>query len=159
MRSGVRPRRSGSFCIQCQEGPHHAMPSAFLGALRRASRTGRLSDVVIGSTRQTATRIGWLAAALLLGYIALWVASPFVTSNSSSDLDVFFWPAAQGVIKGHPLLAYSLRGTDVYPNAAGPLGFLILTPLAALSGLLHLPDAPRVHLAVLGPIAAALAGC
>ena len=102
-------------------------------------------------------RSGLLYASVLVPiYIGLWVGGPLVLSRGSSDLDEFFWPAAQLSIHGHLFSAYALRGAEAYPDASGPLGFMILAPFAALSQALRLPDSPGAHLAVVGPLVAIL---
>jgi hypothetical protein len=69
----------------------------------------------------------------IAAYLLLW-AFAGLGPRPSSDLDVFFLPAAR--IAAHsPLLAYSLRvsGYQIpYPNANGPLSLVPLTLLVAL---------------------------
>jgi hypothetical protein len=76
--------------------------------------------------------IGGLAAL----YIAAWTLISFALKTKPSDLDLYFWPAAETVVRGHPLLIYSAHLRDAYPNANGPLGLVPLLPMAALANAL-----------------------
>ncbi len=69
-------------------------------------------------------------------YAAAWVVSSLVLKTTPSDLDLYFWPSAETVAGGHPLLIYSAYGHDVYPNANGPLGLAPLIPVVALANAL-----------------------
>lgn len=73
--------------------------------------------------------IGGLAAL----YIAAWTLASFALKTRPSDLDLYFWPAAETVVRGHPLLIYSAHLRDAYPNANGPFGLVPLLPMAALA--------------------------
>jgi hypothetical protein len=75
------------------------------------------------------------AATLGLGvvYVAVWTLSSLVLKTTPSDLDLYFWPSAETIVSGHPLLIYATHVHDVYPNANGPLGLLPLVPMAALA--------------------------
>lgn len=82
--------------------------------------------------------ITWLigSTSLITIYIAAWALSPLASPNSSSDLDVCFWPSVETAANGHPLLIYS--GEGMYgqcPNANGPLGLLPLLPVALVANL------------------------
>jgi hypothetical protein len=69
-------------------------------------------------------------------YAAAWVVSSLVLKTTPSDLDLYFWPSAETVAGGHPLLIYSAYGHAVYPNANGPLGLAPLIPVVALANAL-----------------------
>ena len=69
-------------------------------------------------------------------YAAAWVVFSLVLKTAPSDLDLYFWPSAETVVHGHPLLIYSAYGHDVYPNANGPLGLVPLIPVVALADAL-----------------------
>ena len=75
-------------------------------------------------------------ATLVVLYAAAWVVSSLVLKTTPSDLDLYFWPSAETVAGGHPLLIYSAYGHDVYPNANGPLGLAPLIPVVALANAL-----------------------
>ncbi len=69
-------------------------------------------------------------------YAAAWVLFSLVLKTTPSDLDLYFWPSAETIVHGHPLLIYSAYGHDVYPNANGPLGLVPLIPVVALANAL-----------------------
>jgi hypothetical protein len=69
-------------------------------------------------------------------YAAAWVVTSLVLKTTPSDLDLYFWPSAETVVRGHALLIYSAYGHDVYPNANGPLGLVPLIPVVALANAL-----------------------
>ncbi len=75
-------------------------------------------------------------AALVVLYVAAWAVTSLVLSTRPSDLDLFFWPSAETVAHGHPLLIYSAYRYDVSPNANGPLGLVPLIPVVALANAL-----------------------
>lgn len=75
-------------------------------------------------------------AGLAALYIAAWTLVSFALKTRPSDLDLYFWPAAETVVRGHPLLIYSAHLHDAYPNANGPLGLVPLLPMAALANAL-----------------------
>jgi uncharacterized membrane protein len=77
-----------------------------------------------------------ITAALVVLYILAWALSPLLVKTTPSDLDIFFWPSAETVVGGHPLLIYSAHIQDSYPNANGPLGLVLLVPVAALANAL-----------------------
>jgi hypothetical protein len=85
-----------------------------------------------------ASRIG--TAGLVVLYVAAWALSPLVVKTTPSDLDIYFWPSAETVVNGHPLLIYSAHIRDIYPNANGPLGVVLLVPVAALANSLGWAD-------------------
>jgi hypothetical protein len=66
-------------------------------------------------------------------FVAASTLSPLVLKTTPSDLDLYFWPSAETVVHGHPLLIYSAHLHDAYPNANGPLGLVPLIPIAALA--------------------------
>jgi len=66
-------------------------------------------------------------------YVGAWTVGSLALKTNPSDLDLYFWPSAEKVIGGHPLLIYSAHVRDIYPNANGPLGLLLLLPIAALA--------------------------
>jgi hypothetical protein len=66
-------------------------------------------------------------------YVAAWILSSLALKTRPSDLDLYFWPSAESVVGGHPLLIYSAHVQDAYPNANGPLGLLPLLPIAAVA--------------------------
>jgi hypothetical protein len=75
-------------------------------------------------------------AGLGVAYVAAWTLSSLVLKTTPSDLDLYFWPSAETIVSGHPLLIYAAHAHDVYPNANGPLGLLPLVPMAALANAL-----------------------
>lgn len=111
-------------------------------------------SVVDHSPRVPPALAFWVA--LGAAYVAGWSAAPLLGQPSPSDLDTFFWPAADRVLHGHLLTAYALHGGDAYPNANGPLGFLPLVPLVALAEWLRLPDTPSVHASLTNALGALL---
>lgn len=78
--------------------------------------------------------------AAVAAYVAAWALSPLVTNSTLSDLDIFFWPAAQSAVHGHPFQVYSLPSLGSYPNANGPLSLMPLIPAAALADALGAPN-------------------
>lgn len=89
-------------------------------------------------------------ARLLLGllavlYIGAWMASPVVTNSTLSDLDRFFWPAAEAMLHGSALHVYSLPGLAFYPVANGPLGLIALLPAAAVANALGIARDVHAH--------------
>ncbi|MFZ2032385.1 MAG: hypothetical protein WAW53_01375 [Candidatus Dormiibacterota bacterium] len=69
-------------------------------------------------------------------YVAASVVAPLILKTTPSDLDLYFWPSAQTVVSGHPLLIYTAHLHDVYTNDNGPLGLVPLIPVAALANAL-----------------------
>jgi hypothetical protein len=92
--------------------------------------SGRIHHVATPRGRRAAT------ATLLVLYAAAWVFTSLVLKTTPTDLDLYFWPSAETVVGGHPLLIYSAYGHDVYPNANGPLGLAPLIPVVALANAL-----------------------
>ena len=90
-------------------------------------------------------------------YVAGWALSPLVTGSSLSDLDIYFWQSAQLGAHGHPFTMYSAHMLDAYPNANGPLGILVLTPLAATANALGWSNDVRVHAGMAGALGGLLA--
>jgi hypothetical protein len=82
--------------------------------------------------------------ALAAAYIFLWGVVGLIPLNAT-DLDAFFLPSARIGLQGHPLLDYSLRYAEVYPNANGPLSLLPLTAVAALAQHLGWLDNPPLR--------------
>ncbi len=66
-------------------------------------------------------------------YVAAWAVSSLALKTNPSDLDLYFWPSAETVVHGHPLLIYAAYAHVAYPNANGPLGLVPLVPIAALA--------------------------
>ena len=87
-----------------------------------------------------AQNVGVTSRAVTAGLGAVYVAAsavaPLILKSTPSDLDLYFWPSAETVISGHPLLIYAAHAHDVYPNANGPLGLVPLIPIAALANAL-----------------------
>lgn len=77
-----------------------------------------------------------VTAELGVVYVAASVVAPLILKTTPSDLDLYFWPSAETVVSGHPLLIYAAHLHDVYPNANGPLGLVPLIPVAALANAL-----------------------
>ena len=73
-----------------------------------------------------------IVIALLAGYVAAWAASS-VLLTGRSDLDIFFWPAAETAANGHPILVYSTNTHGAGPFANGPVGLLPIIPVAWLA--------------------------
>jgi hypothetical protein len=74
-----------------------------------------------------------MTAGLGAVYVAASAVAPLILKTTPSDLDLYFWPSAETVVSGHPLLIYAANAHDVYPNANGPLGLVPLIPIAALA--------------------------
>jgi hypothetical protein len=94
------------------------------------------------------TAIAGLAAL----YIAAWTLGSLVLKTTPSDLDVYFWPSAETVVAGHPLLIYSTHLQDTYPNANGPLGLVPLLPVVALANALGWESSLSARAALTGAI-------
>ncbi|MFN2581318.1 MAG: hypothetical protein ABR498_01075 [Candidatus Dormibacteria bacterium] len=98
-----------------------------------------------------------LLVVLAVGYVCAWVVTPLTMPYLPTDNDHFFWPAAQVGAAGHPLLLYTVHGQEAYPVANGPLGLLLLAPLAAISNALQLPDTANVHASLVSLLGAGFA--
>lgn len=72
------------------------------------------------------TRRDCVLAATLAVYLGAWAGSAYLPLPRT-DLEIFFWPAADMGAAGQPLLAYAPRGQAIYPDANGPLSLLPLT--------------------------------
>jgi hypothetical protein len=81
-------------------------------------------------------------------YIAAWAITSLVLKTNPSDLDLYFWPSAETVVGGHPLLIYAAHAHDAYPNANGPLGLLPLLPIAALANAVGWADSLGARAAI-----------
>ncbi len=90
-------------------------------------------------------------------YIVAWALGGLALKTAPSDLDIFFWPSAQTVVAGHPLLIYASRGHELYPNANGPLGLVPLVPVAALANVLGWAADLRTRAALTDTMVAAFA--
>jgi len=77
------------------------------------------SDDSIASVSKRAVIVGLAAL-----YVAAWTLGSLALKTRPSDLDLYFWPSAETVIGGHPLVVYSAYLRDAYPNANGPLGLV-----------------------------------
>ncbi|MFI5285898.1 MAG: hypothetical protein ACHQ4F_06215 [Candidatus Dormibacteria bacterium] len=77
-----------------------------------------------------------MTAGVGVAFVAASIVSPLVLKTTPSDLDLYFWPSAETIVNGHPLLIYSAHLRDVYPNANGPLGLVPLIPVVALADAL-----------------------
>ena len=89
------------------------------------------SDDSIASVSKRAVIVGLAAL-----YVAAWTLGSLALKTRPSDLDLYFWPSAETVIGGHPLVVYSAYLRDAYPNANGPLGMVTLLPVAAVANAL-----------------------
>jgi len=92
--------------------------------------SARIHHVANPAGRRAAT------ATLVVLYIAAWVVASLVFTIRPTDLDLYFWPSAETIARGHPLLIYSAYGHDVSPNANGPLGLVPLIPMVVLANAL-----------------------
>lgn len=72
------------------------------------------------------TRRDLVLAATLAIYLGAWAGSAYLPLPRT-DLEIFFWPAADMGAAGQPLLAYAPGGQALYPDANGPLSLLPLT--------------------------------
>ncbi len=70
-------------------------------------------------------------------YVAMFAGASLALKTTPSDLDYFFWRAAETVASGHPLIVYSTPLTIVSANDNGPLGLVPLVPVAAVANALH----------------------
>jgi hypothetical protein len=77
-----------------------------------------------------------MTAGVGVAFVAASIVSPLVLKTTPSDLDLYFWPSAETIVNGHPLLIYSAHLHDMYPNANGPLGLVPLIPVVALANAL-----------------------
>jgi hypothetical protein len=73
----------------------------------------------------TSARRGGVYAGLLLIYLAAWAGSAYLPLPRT-DLETFFWPAADMGAAGQPLMVYAPGGQALYPDANGPLSLLPL---------------------------------
>ena len=74
-----------------------------------------------------------------MAFLVAWSATTALL-HGSSDLDLFFWSAAQTAAHGHPLLIYSTHTPGIDPFANGPLGLVPLTGIAWLANVGHWAD-------------------
>ena len=74
-----------------------------------------------------------LTAGLGALYVAASAIAPLILKTAPSDLDLYFWPSAETVVAGHPLLIYAAGLHHLYANDNGPLGLAPLVPMAALA--------------------------
>jgi branched-subunit amino acid transport protein AzlD len=77
-----------------------------------------------------------LTAGLGVLYVAASTVAPLVLKTTPSDLDLYFWPAAETAVAGHPLLIYAAHLHGPFRDDNGPLGLLPLVPMAALANAL-----------------------
>ena len=91
-------------------------------------------------------------ACFLALYIAAWAISSLVLKTHPSDLDLYFWPSAETVVGGHPLLIYAAHARDAYPNANGPLGLVPLVPIAALANAVGWAGSLGARAAITGAV-------
>jgi len=102
-------------------------------------------------------RRGHVVVAGLVGaYVTGWALSPLVMRGTRTDLDFFFWPAAQIAAHGHPLSVYSFQTAGNYPDANGPVGLLPLMPLAAIANAFGWTDS-RIAAAMVAVVASIFA--
>ena len=88
--------------------------------------------------------------AWVIPYIVLWVLVGLLPITQT-DLDIFFWPAAQVAVKGAPVMAYSAQGKNPNPDANGPTSLIPLTAVGLVAdrlGWLSSPDERRRALAL-----------
>jgi len=86
-------------------------------------------------------------------YVAAWTLSSLALKTNPSDLDLYFWPSAETVLRGHPLLIYSAHVRDIYPNANGPFGLVVLLPVAAVANGVGWADNLGARAALSGAVA------
>lgn len=111
-----------------------------------AERLGRLKPNV-----QTPRLL--LCASLAILFATVWAASS-LPLHGRSDLDLFFWPAAQTVVAGHPLSIYAGNHQGAGPYANGPLGLLPILPAAAIARLVGAAETIAVRTALVEAVAA-----
>jgi branched-subunit amino acid transport protein AzlD len=75
-------------------------------------------------------------AGLGVAYVAASTVTPLVLKTTPSDLDLYFWPSAETIVSGHPLLIYSTNPHAIFFNDNGPVGLIPLVPIAALANAL-----------------------
>jgi hypothetical protein len=80
-----------------------------------------------------------MVPALAIAYVAAWCLSPLVL-HLTSDLDAFFWPAAETAVHGQPLHIYSTNMLGQGLDDNGPLGLLPLIPVVAVANLMGWAD-------------------
>jgi hypothetical protein len=69
-------------------------------------------------------------------YVTASTVTPLFLKTTPSDLDLYFWPSAETIVSGHPLLIYSTTPHAVFFNDNGPVGLIPLVPIAALANAL-----------------------
>jgi hypothetical protein len=89
-------------------------------------------------------------------YVGIFAVASLVLKTTPSDLDYFFWPAAETAVSGHPLLIYSTHLTIISANDNGPLGIVPLVPIAALANALHVAGNLRIRAALVDGVMALL---
>jgi hypothetical protein len=89
-------------------------------------------------------------------YVAAWTVGSLALKTNPSDLDLYFWPSAENVIGGHPFLIYSAHLRDTYPNANGPLGLVVLLPIAAAANSVGWADNLGARAALTGAMVSIL---
>jgi len=68
----------------------------------------------------------------VIPYLVLWLLVGSIPITNT-DLDLFFWPAANIAVAGRPLMVYSAGGKNAYPDANGPVSLLPLTAAGLLA--------------------------
>lgn len=98
---------------------------------------------------EVATRAApWTSApmwALGFTYTLAWAIAGWLWTGPLNDLDYFLLPSARIALSGHLLLVYSVRFHSIVANDNGPLGFLPITPVAALASQLGWLDDERLR--------------
>ncbi len=85
-------------------------------------------------------------------YVAASTVTPLLLKTTPSDLDLYFWPSAETVVAGHPLLIYSTDPHAVFFNDNGPIGLIPLVPIAALANALGWAGSLTGRAAVTGAV-------
>jgi hypothetical protein len=86
----------------------------------------------------------WRPALVVIGFAGFSFALSLALEAKDSDLDVFFWPAAELAAHGHPLLIYTLQAGP-YTNANGPLALVPLTLVALVANALGWAADPQLR--------------
>jgi hypothetical protein len=77
-------------------------------------------------------------------YLGFAFVLPFLLGARDSDLDAFFWPAAEMAAHGHPLLVYTVEAGP-YPDANGPLSLVPLTLVAVVANAVGWAGDQQLH--------------
>jgi hypothetical protein len=137
-------------------GAQTTMQSGARDACRRMHTHGEEScRACAGQNVPVTSRAGTAGLGVL--YVAASTVTPLVLKTTPSDLDIYFWPSAETVVSGHPLLIYSTNLNAIFFNDNGPVGLIPLVPIAALANALGWAGSLAGRAAVTGGVASLFA--